>query len=495
MIKLWVKGLQPGQELILIDSERVEHSPMRSSRSKPGLVRFLSSLSPPGESILIRLKRIAAFSITCLINNPRIFFEICTPFHVIEFDFDGTFRIGTRSPSVDTVWVAPSCSLNGSIQASLDHINRIPARRHFDKGVPRIYVSEKKRIGVKKSMKSQTFEETCIPLQEWQPPGKGHGNGIFQVEDAAIYHGAVATTRNCLIPVDPHGLKLSGTGVAPWPSFIRWDTKELRYWTPSSRRTDNEELEEAVFITGLNNWYHFLIEGVTRIRKVSDQGLGALPLIVRDDLSPQMYQAIELTHQGNVIKVGNHSRICVRTLTVVVEENTTYGLLHEGSDVTAPFDGVNRDLWGSAFISENKPLRHRQFIYLMRSPTESRNLINRKELNAELHNLGFVCVNPADLTLQEQIILLSEARFVLAEAGAGVANIMFCTSGITVLLLQPPKGHVELWPHLAQAMELRISTFDMKQRYPGRLGVNGPFLVDVTSLVAQIKLLIAQSSA
>lgn len=65
-----------------------------------------------------------------------------------------------------------------------------------------------------------------------------------------------------------------------------------------------------------------------------------------------------------------------------------------------------------------------------------RNLRNLDEIEALMQQLGFEIIRPEGLSFREQVALMAQASFVVAETGAALANIGFCDPGTKVLEIQ-----------------------------------------------------------
>jgi len=72
-------------------------------------------------------------------------------------------------------------------------------------------------------------------------------------------------------------------------------------------------------------------------------------------------------------------------------------------------------------------------IYISRSDSNVRNILNENELVANLAQEGFVNIISSKLTIAEKIALFSQARIVVGATGAGMINMLFCTPGTRVI--------------------------------------------------------------
>ena len=84
-------------------------------------------------------------------------------------------------------------------------------------------------------------------------------------------------------------------------------------------------------------------------------------------------------------------------------------------------------------------------IFLSRGASQKRNLSNRLEIERYFKNRDYKIVDPSSMELGEVISILYNAKIVVGETGAGMANIGFCQTGTKVLEIQPirfPDGYV-----------------------------------------------------
>ncbi|MEJ8757040.1 glycosyltransferase family 61 protein [Pontibacter sp. H259] len=72
-------------------------------------------------------------------------------------------------------------------------------------------------------------------------------------------------------------------------------------------------------------------------------------------------------------------------------------------------------------------------IYISRSDSNVRNILNENELVERLTKEGFVNVISSKLSIPEKIALFSQARIVVGATGAGMINMLFCTPGTRVI--------------------------------------------------------------
>jgi len=84
-------------------------------------------------------------------------------------------------------------------------------------------------------------------------------------------------------------------------------------------------------------------------------------------------------------------------------------------------------------------------LYVSRSNTLFRRLINEDELLPIIRGLGFEVVRPEQLSLMEQIRTFQSANIICGVFGAGLANVIFSHSGTSLLELHEPMNAPRPW--------------------------------------------------
>jgi len=106
-------------------------------------------------------------------------------------------------------------------------------------------------------------------------------------------------------------------------------------------------------------------------------------------------------------------------------------------------------------LGSSSSTKKSRMVYISRSDSTNRPLINNIQLELKLSSIGFEVVETGNLTLLEQIKLFDETYLLVGQHGAGLINSIFCRSGATLLELFPEymlQGH--FWT-AASMMQLR----------------------------------------
>ena len=78
-------------------------------------------------------------------------------------------------------------------------------------------------------------------------------------------------------------------------------------------------------------------------------------------------------------------------------------------------------------------------IYIKRNLAKRRLVLNEAEVVNLLDGFGFVSVNLELMSLKEQALCMANAKVVVAPHGAGLIDLVFCSQGIKVIEIFPPK--------------------------------------------------------
>ncbi|MFD2245460.1 glycosyltransferase family 61 protein [Pontibacter ruber] len=94
------------------------------------------------------------------------------------------------------------------------------------------------------------------------------------------------------------------------------------------------------------------------------------------------------------------------------------------------------------------------YIYISRSDSKIRNVLNEKELLEKLEPYGVKTIVSSQLSVKEKIKLFSKAKLVVSATGAGLISMMFCKPGTKVLEIFNEGFVVEPFYDIADKVDL-----------------------------------------
>lgn len=214
-------------------------------------------------------------------------------------------------------------------------------------------------------------------------------------------------------------------------------------------------LPEAAAFTDASafNYAHWMTEVLPRlVAFVRHAGRGGVPLIIDDDLHPNLMASIPLAVGPDVklhllrpeasVRVGvlhnvspsGYVPFSLRPRSEVPSAHGVFSPSAMGEMIGRLRDGVPGPAAGDP--------RPKLFV---RRRTKVRRLENEEEIEAALIARGFVAVAPETLTLPEQIAMFSNAAMVVGATGAAITNVMFCRPDCPMVVLMPRFRQTGYW--------------------------------------------------
>lgn len=177
---------------------------------------------------------------------------------------------------------------------------------------------------------------------------------------------------------------------------------------------------------GWQNYYHFLIDGLTQLRALDKfDPEGTIPIIV-----PESYDKQSFTRSFFEQVYGKKRRLIVQSKMEYIYAKELY--LVKEDILSNSLDEVVDLLRPNSTLSESKRL------FIIRNNQEGRSIRNMGEILPILNEFGFQLVDCNRLTLKEQVELFSSASFVIGIHGAGLTNTLFKKGGnLKVLEIAP----------------------------------------------------------
>jgi len=234
----------------------------------------------------------------------------------------------------------------------------------------------------------------------------------------------------------PEGLLFKGTRILPqsfafayhldewrWSSVVRFLARN--YALRRRRKIDRE----ALWITDYwsTGYFHWLTDVLTRLFVVRER-LGELLLVL-----PGKYETREVVQSSlkafgvvNVDFVRADEVVECRTL-VMPSHTAPSGHFKEEA-----IRGVREVLlaaYGDAGGSRDR-------VYISRSGAGRRRIVNEDEVTSILRGFGFEMIRAEELSFEEQVRICSRARYIVANHGAGLTNMLFMQEGGSVLELR-----------------------------------------------------------
>lgn len=188
----------------------------------------------------------------------------------------------------------------------------------------------------------------------------------------------------------------------------------------------------AVLLGSHANYYHFLIDHVSRLAVLDAVGVPwrERVLVVDDELLPFQREIFGL------LGIGPDDLLAVAPSALPAFERLAVPMpLVRGGQESHPLlvrwmrEQLVRK--GAAGAAGGPPVR----LYVSRARAQRRRILNEDEITSWLVQQGFMVIHPEDLSVAQQIELFSRATHVVAPGGAALTNMLFMRPGSWVMML------------------------------------------------------------
>jgi hypothetical protein len=192
-----------------------------------------------------------------------------------------------------------------------------------------------------------------------------------------------------------------------------------------------------------DNYYHYLLDGLVRWRAAPPCGLPAiLPWTGRPFQQEVLPLLPGLAQRGMLLSAG-HAIEVERLLWLPNLTGAGHGF-HPAIRSTAA--AIRSAIH---IVTPGPP-----DLYISRRDSTNRHLVNEAEVEAFCVQRGFIPVQLAGMPAADQVALFAGARRIVAPHGAGLANLLFCEPGTSVLELQMEGYDAGCFRNLANTMGL-----------------------------------------
>ena len=271
--------------------------------------------------------------------------------------------------------------------------------------------------------------------------------------------------------------------------FIRWANSKrlLKFFVRNYAFRTKQRLDDRAFwIT--DNWgsayFHWLLDSVPRLYVVRDQ-LAEATLLLPEEFrsSPYILPSLTPFDIGSIRFVGRREVLRCRKL-VVPSHTGSSGRYNEQ---------VVRDLrqfYRSYYVGRDR--KSQDGIYISRRKATKRKITNENEVIEVVRAYGFSVVCFEDYPFQEQVRMMLHARYVVANHGAGLANMLFLPERSSVLELRKfGDSHCNCYFILASALGVKFYYQQCQAENPDEDGGSADVLVDVRLFRKNLELMLA----
>ena len=278
--------------------------------------------------------------------------------------------------------------------------------------------------------------------------------------DARVKHGKIATQQDKIIQISNRRFEL----VRRTPGWLEPKGERFQVFKP---HLNVGVVDQAIFFGSNLNWFHFIVECLTRFVPIPLDLAKGTPIILESSAHSNIRKLCELLTGIPPIVLKPGEELSVNRL-IVGRESGVLDSIDASTRKTQLTDIRERVLSSSsAFIKD--PI-HR--IYLRRPPRLFRPLQNEEKIVRMLSKQGFVSIYPEKESFQPLIEILNSAEMVVVESGAAMTNLMFANKNLKVIELNPGRGSgFGFWGRFLDIFAIRSAGVEGKRQMLGFKGL------------------------
>lgn len=312
------------------------------------------------------------------------------------------------------------------------------------------------------------------------------------IEQAEILHENVVYSRGQFFFLDRSKAPSYGSVGNVWPGYIYQDSHEVMH-SPACR-TKTKPLLEAIFLGGIKNWMHFVIEDLPRIIKFDLMGIpNSAPLIISEDLGRQITQSIQTLTNRDLIIAKPFQAIEVTKLHFLEFANPLIATMSGNKEAASQlFESQILDHAKHKFAQvDAKQLTNSNRVLIRREKNLFRPLVNADKLQKILEEeYGFYTLYLGDKNLIEVIADIQNASVLVGEYGAGLANMIFIRNKSLVIEI---RGGLEKnageYRALGKALGHKYEVVNGVNRKISKFGIaRGPYKININKVLQILEL-------
>lgn len=254
-----------------------------------------------------------------------------------------------------------------------------------------------------------------------------------------ILHGRVLLTAEGVIQLDQYDSRRPMS--SPVSLLRRLGDEGASVLPPWSTSRPHEHV---MFVGGSTNWWHLLFDFGPKILALTEANPRG-HLVISDDICGPGLEVCRA--------LAPHATLLTQSLGDALEAQRIEAVCIVNSVPSAPWghypEFLRRQMQDDVSLVKERLLSYvegdptfaslgAEKVFLQRSKDRFRPLRNRSQVRDYLEGEGFFTVDPTDLSLGERVALLSSARLVVGEYGAGTANMLFCPPDAHLISLRGP---------------------------------------------------------
>lgn len=267
------------------------------------------------------------------------------------------------------------------------------------------------------------------------------------LKNVFVQDGAVVIDKSRHFVVDPSANPTNEFVSGQWQAVIGGAAM------PTSAMILNRpvrlHIPRAALIAGRNdnNWYHFVCEYLPRLLQLDQAVPDDVPILISNRTPLTGKTFIRSLTSRTIIEVDTETRTAIDELYVAEPTLQVLDSIHipwsDGIALNTEALTALREVVRKRYATNDRRGRY----YLTRN-SGHRRLLNDELLSRVAASHGLEVLDPATLTLEQQLSMFSNAELIVGAGGAVMANYLFLPSGARVLALTS----AQLWNFVLPAV-------------------------------------------
>ena len=233
----------------------------------------------------------------------------------------------------------------------------------------------------------------------------------------------------------------------------------------------NLEIQNCSVLTSIpysENWYHFIFEGLGAYLNQETQVLSG-PILISENCHRNIKQIISYVTGFEPIAIQNRTSIRVECLSIVQEwrfENR-FDFYSRSDDIKQIRDRLTSTFLMNSHKNEYGSLtgsNSSEIVFLSRGKNLYRRMANIDQVHHYLQQIGVLVINPADLEFLELYSVIQNAKILILETGAAMANLIFCRKDAVIIEINPEGFEPHFWSGLAKVLTLNYQKITAKEK-------------------------------
>lgn len=289
------------------------------------------------------------------------------------------------------------------------------------------------------------WEKMAVANPNWRPTAKFASigsplpEGFATLYDACLFHGGTVIEKGCLI--------LNDETQQPWFDFVAGRSghvigsiTDMTHAFVRIPPVNNEigSIKTGILLSGRAdfNWFHWLIEYLPRLLQLEETLPPSIPVIVSKGMPKTALEALRHITDREIIEVDRSKALEIKKLIVpricAFQPDSAFYWLAESSYLIN-LDRL-REIRSRVLASRpEEDVNSRKVIFVRNAA--SRGLVNQRRVVRYFVSRGYLAVDPAALSFEEQVKVMNSAEKLVIVGGAVMSNLIFAKKDARVAVL------------------------------------------------------------